>query len=327
MESYVRDKKVRFIAYHCDACPETGAPCYRVYLVFTNQLRFSTVGKLFPVSQASCVPVHGKLNHDAEYYSKQNSFTKLGVEPIQGKRKDVGDVVQRKKRRKISETEAARGLESEFETVDSLVGDVVQRKKRRKISETEAARGLESEFETVDSLLKNLSREYDLSSQEKDKILDVLKRQLETSKEETMEAQRISDELKKQLETSKALAEEDRKEAARIKTQLDIAAPAIIDQYRQAFILDCKRGPVGYYVSTGRILEELYVLQPPLRTEDKLVMQTNICGSVNKALKLARVHYHPDRQGKGGYWCKIMCTEIIKLLNCISEAARQYSTP
>jgi 23S rRNA G2069 N7-methylase RlmK/C1962 C5-methylase RlmI len=239
--------------------------------------------------------VHGKLNHDAEYYSKQNSFTKLGVEPIQGKRKDVGDVVQRKKRRKISETEAARGLESEFETVDSL--------------------------------LKNLSREYDLSSQEKDKILDVLKRQLETSKEETMEAQRISDELKKQLETSKALAEEDRKEAARIKTQLDIAAPAIIDQYRQAFILDCKRGPVGYYVSTGRILEELYVLQPPLRTEDKLVMQTNICGSVNKALKLARVHYHPDRQGKGGYWCKIMCTEIIKLLNCISEAARQYSTP
>jgi hypothetical protein len=120
MESYVSDKKVRFIAYRCDACLETGAPFYRVYLVFTNQVRFGTVAKMFPVSQASCLPVQGKLSHDAEYYSKQTSFTKLGVEPAQGKRNDVGDAVgvQRKKR-KIPETEAAQGLESEFEMVDN----------------------------------------------------------------------------------------------------------------------------------------------------------------------------------------------------------------
>jgi hypothetical protein len=94
----------------------------------------------------------------------------------------------------------------------------VQRKKR-KISETEAVHGLESEFEIFDNQLKHLRREYDTTSQEKDKIVD---------------------DLKQQLETSKALAEEERKEAERIKTQLDIAAPAIIDQFRQAFISDCK---------------------------------------------------------------------------------------
>jgi hypothetical protein len=87
------------------------------------------------------------------------------------------------------------------------------------------------------------------------------------------------------------------------------------------------RARVGYYISTARILEEIYMLQPPLRKEDKLVMETKICGSVNQALKLARRHYHPDRQCKGGYWCRTMCTEITKLLNTINEAACIYSIP
>jgi hypothetical protein len=234
------------------------------------------VARLFPVSQASCVPVQGKLSHNPEYYSNEASFIKLGVEPAQGKRKDMGDAVG------------------------------VQRKKI-KISETEAVQGLASEFEIVDNQLKNLRREYGTTSQEKDKILD---------------------DLKQQLETSKALAEEERKEAERIKTQLDIAAPVIIDQFRQAFISDCKaRGRVGYYVSTACILGDIYALQPPLRKEDRLVMEPTICGSVNKALKLARMHYHPDRQYKGGYWCQIICTEITKLLNCINESACIYSIP
>jgi hypothetical protein len=159
IESYVTDKKVRFIAYRCDACPATGAPSYRVYCVFASQVRFETVIRLFPASK--CVPVKGKMSHDPGYCSKQTSLIKLGIEPAQGKRSILGDAVG------------------------------VQRKKR-KISETEAAQGLESDFQTVDSLLKNLRKEYDISSTEKVRILDDLKKKLETSKKETKEAEKIS---------------------------------------------------------------------------------------------------------------------------------------
>jgi ABC-type Na+ transport system ATPase subunit NatA len=73
------------------------------------------------------------------------------------------------------------------------LGDAVGvQRKKRKISETEAAQGLESDFQTVDSLLKNLRREYDISSTEKERILDDLKKKLETSKKETKEAEKIS---------------------------------------------------------------------------------------------------------------------------------------
>jgi hypothetical protein len=176
MKRYVDDNNLRFLAYHSDTCLATGDCGYSVSCVFINQVRCNTVLKLFPTSSCAPVQVHGKLSHDLEYCSKEALFTKLGVEPAQGKRKDVGDVVQGKKRRKISETEDAQGLE------------------------------------IVDNISKNLRREYDTTSQAKDKILEVLKRQLETSKEETEEAQRISDDLKTQLETSKALAEEERRE-------------------------------------------------------------------------------------------------------------------
>jgi hypothetical protein len=285
IESYVRDKKVRFIAYRCDPCPATGAPSYRVYCVFASQVRFGTVVKLFPASK--CVPVQGRLSHDLEYFSKQTSFIKLGIEPAQGKRKDMGDAVGGIKR------------------------------KKRKMSENESAQGLESEFETVDSLLKNLKREYDISSTKKERILDDVKKQLETSKKETKEAEKISADLRTQLETS-------REETNDFKTQLNIAAPAIVDQSRQAFVLDCQaRGAVGYYISTARILENIYAFQPPLRKEDKLVIQKNDCESIRKALKSARLHYHPDRQCKGGYWCRTICMEITKLLNYINEEACQ----
>jgi hypothetical protein len=292
LKRYVDDKKLRFVAYHKNTRPETGAPCYRVYCVFTNQVRFNTVVRFFPAS--TCVPVHGKLGHDPEYCSNEAAFIKLGVEPAQGRRKNLGDAVGVQcKKRKLSENEAAQGLERKPAAAEDL-------QREYNPSNEEVAHGLEN-------LPKNLGREYDPSSKEKDQMLD---------------------DLKKQLETSKALAEEERKEAERIKTQLDIAAPVIIDQFRQAFISDCKaRGRVGYYVSTARILGDIYALQPPLRKEDKLVMQTTICGSINKALKLARLHYHPDRQCKGGYWCQTMCMEITKLLNYINEAACIYSIP
>jgi hypothetical protein len=278
LEGYVRDKKVRFIAYRHYASA-TGALNYHLYCAFANQVRFETVAKLFPTS--TCVSVQGKLSRDAEYCDKEASFAKLGIEPAQGKRRDVGDAVDVKR-------------------------------KKRKISENEAAEGLE----TVDNLLQNMRREYDIA-------LDDFKKQLETSKRETRDAQT-------ELEASK----EETKDAQRIsdefKTQLDVTAytaSAIIDQYRQTFVSDCTaRGAVGFYVSTARTLGNIYAFQPPLRKEDKLIIQTNDCGSIRRALKSARLHYHPDRQGKGGYWCQTICTEITKLLNCISAAACEYTT-
>ena len=235
MERYVDDKTFRFVAYHIDTCLETGAPCCQAFCVFPNQVRVGTVVALFPL--ASCVPMHGMLSHDTEYCSKQASFTKLGVEPAQGKRKDLGDVVG------------------------------VERKKRK----------------TQAGLSKN-----DISNKDSERIVDDLKKQLETSKKETKEAQRISEDL---------------------ETQLDVAACTIINQFRQAFISE--------YGNISGTLEKIYAFQPPLRKDAKLVIQKYNSQSIMKALQSAKLHYHPDKQAGGGYWCQTICMEITKFLNYI----------
>jgi hypothetical protein len=194
--------------------------------------------------------MHGMLSHDTDYCSQQASFTKLGVEPAQGKRKDLGDVV------------------------------VVERKKRK----TQAG----------------LSKK-DISNKESERIVDDLKKQLETSKKETKEAQRISDDL---------------------ETQLDVAASTIIDQFRQAFISESD----AHHGNISGTLEKIYAFQPPLREDAKLVIQKYNSQSIMKALKSAKLHYHPDKQAGGGYWCQTICTEITKFLNYMQEQVHLHTT-
>jgi hypothetical protein len=347
MQRYVDDKRLRFIAYHSNTCLETGGPCYRVYCVFTNQVRFNTVVKLFPASV--CVPVQGKLSHDPEYCSKEASFIKLGIEPAQGKRKNLGDAVgvQRKKR-KISENEAAQGLERKPEAVDDL-----KRPGEYNLPNKDVAQGL-------DNLPRNLGREYDLASKEKDKMLDDLKKQLETSKKETRDAQIISDDLKTQLDVAEPETAEDlkrkhelsnkekerifddlkqqletsRKETLRVtndlSSELDVAARVFISHIRNNFNQVPK--------NLRGTLEEVYRLQPPLCERHTLlpVTQRNSNAlpgefrgresseSLMKAFKWARMHYHPDKNVTGGAWHKVVCLHISKLFTNMHDYIYGY---
>jgi hypothetical protein len=340
LKRYVDDKKLRFIAYHSNTCPETGAPCYRVYCVFTNQVRFNTVVRLFPAS--ACVPVHGKLGHDPAYCSNEASFIKLGVGPAQGRRKNSGDAVGVQcKKRKISENEAAQGLERKPAAAEDLQREYA-------LSNEEVAHGLEN-------LPKNLGREHDPSSKEKDKMLDDLKKQLETSKKETKDAQRISDDRKTQLDVAEPETAEDlkrkhdlsnqekerifndltqqletsRKETLRVtndlSSELDVAARVFISHIKNNFNQVPKdlRGT----------LEEVYRLQPPLCERHKLLPVTRrnsyalpgefrgreSLESLMKAFKLARMHYHPDKNVNGGAWHQVVCLHISKLFTNLHD--------
>jgi hypothetical protein len=349
LKRYVDDKKLRFVAYHKNTRPETGAPCYRVYCVFTNQVRFNTVVRLFPAS--ACVPVHGKLGHDPEYCSKEASFVKLGVEPAQGKRKNLGDAVSVQcKKRKVSENEAAQSLERKPAAAEDL-------QREYNPSNEEVAHGLEN-------LPKNLGREYDPPSKENDQMLDDLRKQLATAKKETKDAQRISDDLKAQLDVAEPETAEDlkrkhdlsnrekerilndlkqqletsRKETLRVtndlSSELDVAARVFISHIKNNF---------NQVKDLRGTLEEVYRLQPPLCERHTLLPVTRrnsyalpgefrgreSLESLMKAFKLARMHYHPDKNINGGAWHKVVCLHIFIFLTNMHDYMHggDYSQP
>jgi hypothetical protein len=266
------------------------------------------VVRLFPASK--CVPVQGKLSHDPGYCSNEASFVKLGIEPARGKRKDVGDVVRCKKRRRIS----TQGLE-------------IQREHDR------PNQGLERKPETAQGWPNDLQRE-----QEKERVLDDLRKQLETLEDlqrkhdqSNREKERILDDLKQQLETS-------RKETLIVtndlSSELDVAARVFISHIRNNF----NQVPKDFRGT----LEEVYRLQPPLCERHKLLPLTErdkallgeirgneSFGSLMKAFKLARMHFHPDKNVNGGAWCKVVCLHISQLFANIHDYiyGGDYSRP
>ena len=218
MQRHVDEKKLRFLAYRRHTCPENGSACFRVYCVFTNQVRVETVRRLLPCS--SCTPVIGKLSYNREYGSKQASFTKLGEEPAQGKQKDPGDAedVTSKKRKALENETTTQDLEREPEDMMSKKRKVSENEtttqnlerepedimsKKRKVSSPvggESAQGLEREPEAAEDLLKDLKKEYAISNKENKRIIDDLKKQLEASKKESSKNSTGQIDLKKQLE-------------------------------------------------------------------------------------------------------------------------------
>jgi hypothetical protein len=75
--NHIIGKKVRFIAYRCETCLETGDQIYQAYCVFPFQIPSGTVGILFPF--CSRVPLEGGLVADPVYNSMRASLIKLGV--------------------------------------------------------------------------------------------------------------------------------------------------------------------------------------------------------------------------------------------------------
>lgn len=87
MHDYVETGVVRFIAYGCEECPDTGALHYQAYACFSTLKSHQQVCKLFPESYVK--PMYGTLSQNEAYCSKESELTKLGDEPAQGDRTDL----------------------------------------------------------------------------------------------------------------------------------------------------------------------------------------------------------------------------------------------
>jgi hypothetical protein len=195
-------------------------------------------------------------------------------------------------------------------------------------------------------------------------MLDDLKKQLATAKKETKDAQRISDDLKAQLDVAEPETAEDlkrkhdlsnrekerilndlkqqletsRKETLRVtndlSSELDVAARVFISHIKNNF---------NQVKDLRGTLEEVYRLQPPLCERHTLLPVTRrnsyalpgefrggeSLESLMKAFKLARMHYHPDKNVNGGAWCKVVCLHIFIFLTNMHDYMHggDYSQP
>jgi hypothetical protein len=126
------------------------------------------------------------------------------------------------------------------------------------------------------------------------------------------------DDIAAQLAASK-------QEADTLKTQFIEFGGNIVSQLRHTFKERCgeikkseKPVTLQYMTLQSVTLQSIYTLLPPLRKDAKLVVEKNNRTSIADALKKAKLHYHPDKQGPDPVR-QAICTEIAKLINHMQE--------
>jgi uncharacterized coiled-coil DUF342 family protein len=182
--------------------------------------------------------------------------------------------------------------------------------------------------EESDALKKQLAT----SRHEAKEESDALKKQLGSCREHAQEARAEMDELKKQLDLMNAEEEKEetdelkkqlvscRQEVDELTAELNITAFTMINGLKNSFDEDTKRKQYNLK-NISKSLARIYGWYCSYNKDAKLAIDQacNDIERVGKALKTAKLHYHPDKAVNGGLWCKIISGEIIKFLNHLQE--------
>jgi predicted nuclease with TOPRIM domain len=266
------------------------------------------------LENASWKPIYDKLQGNEVYMAKKSAglLTEMGVSPMQGRRKDLVGV--KNKKRKTEVTEGDETIEFERKT-RKTVEDI----KTQLATSGQEADDLKTQLATSRQEAGDLKTQLATSRQE----ADDLKTQLATSKQESDDcttqlatSRQEAGGLKTQLATSREESTDLTAQLKELETPIDTATSYVIGLLTTEFLegIEFKR----YNISTT--LKGIYELQPPLRKDAKLVLNDGFI----KALKTAKLHYHPDKQAKGNYWHRSICMEIAKLLNRMQEEYTKF---
>lgn len=87
LQHLVDEDKLRFAAYGLEHCPTTGREHLQAYCSYKNQVRFSTVKKMFPKVHIEKMIKDLKTNE--KYCSKEGELVKIGDEPRENGQRNV----------------------------------------------------------------------------------------------------------------------------------------------------------------------------------------------------------------------------------------------
>ena len=99
-ETLIENGQLKFIAYGKERCPSTDREHFQTYISFHNGRKptaklLGWIGGLWGDIRCNVAPMYGSLKQNESYCSKESTLTKLGVEPKQGNRADLRDVIER----------------------------------------------------------------------------------------------------------------------------------------------------------------------------------------------------------------------------------------
>lgn len=95
-QKLVDTKKLRFVAYGPEMCPETGRLHHQAYIYFWNPRTtggraLKKIGDMFGEIHCSVQPMRGSFDQNEAYCSKEGELIKIGEEPEPGKRGDLDE--------------------------------------------------------------------------------------------------------------------------------------------------------------------------------------------------------------------------------------------
>jgi hypothetical protein len=150
----------------------------------------------------------------------------------------------------------------------------------------------------------------------------VLERQVEDVKIELAIEKEKAQVLERQVEDVNIKLANEKERAQRfqegVKEELDNAARQSIGVMRDLF------EQTKYQMDIANIsisLWRIYTWHSSFNQEAKLAIDPACrdIEDIGKALKQAKMHYHPDKAVVGGFWCSIVAGEIMKFINHLQE--------
>ena len=158
--------------------------------------------------------------------------------------------------------------------------------------------------------------------QHNEEKIRVLEREVEDVNIKLANEQKKAQVLERQVEDVNIKSANEKEKAQRIqdgvKEELDDAACKSIGVMRDLF------EETKYQMDIANIsisLWRIYRWHPSFNQEAKLAIDPACrdIEDIGKALKQAKMHYHPDKAVVGGLWCSIVAGEIMKFINHLQE--------
>jgi predicted nucleic acid-binding Zn-ribbon protein len=334
IDSVSHGAKLRFVMYDGNVHGSQ-----RVYIVFTDKVTTSALTAYFPMATGHTV-LEGHMCKCAEYYRDRALFKKLGIEPRQQQNKRMRDSADDEgidlATQLVASQQETDSLKAQFSDLKAQFSDL-----KAQCSDLKAeCSGLRQQLKTQVLEASSVLEASELKKQETDSLkaqCSDLRQQLKTQvleaselkKQETYSLKAQCSDLRQQLDSLKAQCSDLQRsqEASELKygdlderfkslhQQSIYMGKSAFEQLRCAFQLRISTT----YREMSLTLETIYIILPPLRLEAKLVLTRGDNASIAKALKTAKFHYHPDKQGHGDSVRHVICTSILQLLNHMQE--------
>lgn len=137
---YNRSKKIRFIGYELERCPDSGKPHYQGFVQFETCMRLSEAKKHLEDKTIHIEIMKGNLQQNIKYCSKDKNYKSYGKFISQGQRMDLENVINEINTKNMTKSEVIETFPVKYIMYKNGLNAIIEhneQKSRQKIRDIE----------------------------------------------------------------------------------------------------------------------------------------------------------------------------------------------